>query len=396
MISKLAHSAAINANRSALVDSRQSARRYAGDNLQDHRGVVSAGPTGYTQASIMTISHDRENDSPTMNTGLDQPLLDDYLVFVAARCRPNTVLAVMFDLRVFFREINKDPLEVNTSDVFDFITAQRFARRGNVVRIIDGEEGLAASTIKRRISSVSGLFAYLVARGVVTTNPVPQGLMLRRPGVRLTPLIRVPRPLPRVLTPLEVTALLAALRTHRDRALVQLMLLGGLRRVEALGVELGDLRPGDRRVHIRQGKGGRERIVPVDDMFFAALRDYFAQERPTESITDHVFVVLKGPNRGRVLSAAGADEILAGARSRAGLAHATCHELRHTCFTRLREAGMALEAIQAQAGHASIESTRIYLHLSPDWLAQQYRQAMDIITATWDGANALTTTKDAL
>ena len=81
-------------------------------------------------------------------------------------------------------------------------------------------------------------------------------------------------------------------------------------------------------------------------------------------------MVLKGPNRGRVLSAAGADEILAGAgarsRSRAGLAHASCYELRHTCFTRLREAGMALEAIQAQAGHASIESTRIYLHLSPD------------------------------
>jgi len=215
----------------------------------------------------MTISHDCENDPATMNTGLDEPLLDDYLVFVAARCRPNTVLAVMFDLRVFFREVNKDPIEVNTSDVFDFITAQRSARRGNVVRIIDGEQGLAASTIKRRISSVSGLFAYLVARGVVPTNPIPHGLMLRRPGVRLTPLIRVPRPLPRVLTPVEVTALLAALRTHRDRVLVQLMLLGGLRRVEALGVELGDLRPGDRRVHIRQGKGGRERIVPVDDMF---------------------------------------------------------------------------------------------------------------------------------
>ncbi len=53
----------------------------------------------------------------------------------------------------------------------------------------------------------------------------------------------------------------------------------------------------------------------------------------------------------------GLDEVLHGARMRAGLAHATCHELRHTCPTRLREAGMALEAVQAQAGHASIEST---------------------------------------
>jgi integrase len=78
--------------------------------------------------------------------------------------------------------------------------------------------------------------------------------------------------------------------------------------------------------------------------------------------TDRVFVVLKGSRRGEPLSAAGLDEILDGARGRAGLSQATCHQLRHTCFTRLREAGMALEAIQAQAGHASIDSTRIYLH----------------------------------
>jgi integrase len=63
-----------------------------------------------------------------------------------------------------------------------------------------------------------------------------------------------------------------------------------------------------------------------------------------------LFVVLKGPRRGQLLSAAGLDEIVAGARRRAGIAHLTCHQLRHTCFTRLREAGMALEAIQAQAG----------------------------------------------
>ena len=61
-----------------------------------------------------------------------------------------------------------------------------------------------------------------------------------------------------------------------------------------------------------------------------------------------MFVVLKGPNRGRPLTAKGLDEIMLGARRRAGLEHATCHELRHTCFTRLREAGMALEALQAR------------------------------------------------
>ena len=70
-----------------------------------------------------------------------------------------------------------------------------------------------------------------------------------------------------------------------------------------------------------------------------------------------------------------------GARERAGLDHATCHELRHTCLTRLREAGMALEAVQAQAGHRSIESTRVYLHLANDWLANEYRKASEAIDA---------------
>jgi integrase len=91
--------------------------------------------------------------------------------------------------------------------------------------------------------------------------------------------------------------------------------------------------------------------------------------------------VLKGPRRGLPLSAEGLDEILAGARRRAGLDHATCHELRHACLTRLREAGMALEAVQAQAGHASIESTRVYLHLADDWLAAEYRRAAELTGA---------------
>ena len=108
---------------------------------------------------------------------------------------------------------------------------------------------------------------------------------------------------------------------------------------------------------------------------------HVANERPADAATDHVFVVLKGPRRGQPLSASGVDEVLSGARRRAGLQRATCHQLRHTCLTRLREAGMALEAIQAQAGHASIESTRIYLHLGDDWLAGQYRRAAEAIDA---------------
>jgi len=134
-------------------------------------------------------------------------------------------------------------------------------------------------------------------------------------------------------------------------------------------------------VFIAEGKGGHQRLVPVSTRFFTAVAAYLEAERPADAGTDRVFVVLKGPNRGNGLSVRGLDELLAGAKRRAGLAHATCHELRHTCLTRLREAGMALEAVQAQAGHASIESTRIYLHLADDWLASQYRKAAEVLDA---------------
>jgi site-specific recombinase XerD len=189
------------------------------------------------------------------------------------------------------------------------------------------------------------------------------------------------RLLPRVLRPEEVNALVAALRKWRDRAMVEAMLLGGLRRAEVLGLRLEDLRTGERRVFVVDGKGGHQRLVPMSGRFFASVAAYLDTERPADTVTDRVFVVLKGPNRGQPLTAKGLEEILTAARRRAGLEHATCHELRHTCLTRLREAGMALEAVQAQAGHRSIESTRIYLHLANDWLAGEYRRAAEAIDA---------------
>jgi integrase/recombinase XerD len=107
---------------------------------------------------------------------LGHPLLDDYLAFVAARARTNTWLAVASDLKIFFGVVGKPPAAVTPADVFAFLAAQRAPRLGErVVRLVDGEPGLAARTIARRLSSVRGLYAYLAARGDagVVRNPVP-------------------------------------------------------------------------------------------------------------------------------------------------------------------------------------------------------------------------------
>ena len=352
--------------------------------LKAAEGAVTGGRWGADMSAWVPSLERRQLGENGFEIRLGHELIDDYLRFTAARCRPNTVLAAAFDLKVFFSFVRKDPAGVTVTDVLEFIVDQRRPRRGGkVVRLEDGEAGLSARTIRRRLSSLSGLYGYLATRGVVSSSPVPTGPLSRSARDRArggrAPLISTPRTLPRILAPAEVSALLVALRTSRDVAMVQAMLLGGLRRCEVLGLRLIDVHLADRRLFVANGKGGHQRIIPVSGQFFTALAAYLDQERPGAATTDRLFVVLKGPRRGQPLSAPGVDEILSGARNRAGIKHLTCHMLRHTCLTRLREAGMALEAVQAQAGHRSIESTRIYLHLSDSWLAEEYTHAIDAL-----------------
>jgi len=111
---------------------------------------------------------------------LGVPLLDEYLEFLVGRSRPNTVLAVAYDLKVFFAAAGKPPRRVSAADVFGFITAQRSGGTVRRLQLVDGAAGVSVRTVRRRLSSVSGLFGFLQARGDVAVNPVPRGLPTRR------------------------------------------------------------------------------------------------------------------------------------------------------------------------------------------------------------------------
>ena len=275
----------------------------------------------FVPVTVVRLTRSRNADGGFV-VRLGVPLLDEYLEFLAGRCRPNTVLAVAYDLKVFFTVVAKPPRRVRPVDVLAFMTAQRTGGDGRL-QVADASAGVSARTLRRRLSSVSGLYGFLHARGDVAVNPVPRGLPTRRerqrPGQGV-PLVRAPRTLPQILGPAEVDALTAALRTHRDRAMVAAMVLGGLRRCEVLGLRLADLRFGERRLFIAEGKGGHQRLVPVSPRFFTEVSAYLDTERPPGAGTDRVFTALKGPRRGMPLSADGLDEILDGARQRAGLA----------------------------------------------------------------------------
>src|ERR1700745_1833323 len=115
---------------------------------------------------------------------------------------------------------------------------------------------------------------------------------------RMAPLVRVPRTLPRILSPQEADRLVAALRTQRDRAMVLGMLLAGLRRCEVLGLRFADVQVADRRLVVVEGKGGHHRVVPAANRFFDALGAYLHDERPGTARTDRVFVVLRARGAG--------------------------------------------------------------------------------------------------
>ena len=278
--------------------------------------------------------------------------------------------AYAHDLSVFFSVVKKDPLEVRPKDVMSFVTVQRRPKpwAENVVRIADGSAGLSAATIKRRLAAVSSFYGYLITRDDVdvTANPVPRGIATRQSrsrGGRGLPLVRGVRRLPRILDPEEIDALDGG-AAHRARPCHDPG--HGARGSAALrGPRPSPGRPAPRRVAAaHQRRQGRPRTIGAG--LTHLLFDGGSLHGPRTSRRRRA---TRSSSRSKGHGAANrcrcrvCKQIIRDARLRVELSNGTCHELRHTCFTRLRGAGMAIEAIQALAGHRSITSTRVYLHL---------------------------------
>jgi len=186
--------------------------------------------------------------------------------------------------------------------------------------------------------------------------------------------VRQPRRLPESLPVGDVEAFVASLRTHRDRAMVLAMLLGGLRSAEVRGLKLADVDMGRRRLQVI-GKGGKERHVPVDQAFFTELAAYLRLERPPGLSTAECFVVLRGPTTGAPVTEAGLRSLFRRHRQASGAIRVRPHRLRHTYGTELAAAGIDLLALRELMGHASPETTASYVHLSIEQLAAEYGAA---------------------
>jgi len=143
---------------------------------------------------------------------------------------------------------------------------------------------------------------------------------------------------------------------------------GGWRSAEVRSVRLADVDQGLRRVRV-VGKGGKERVVPIDCDFFAELGRYLREERPAGCQTPECFVVLRGPTRGQPMGEAALRRIFRTHRELAGTPRVRPHRLRHTYGTELAGAGIDLLVLRDLMGHASPETTAGYVKVDRDALA---------------------------
>jgi integrase/recombinase XerD len=228
---------------------------------------------------------------------------------------------------------------------------------------------LAASSAARALVAVRGLHRFAVREGLVDTDPARD---VHPPSP--------PRRLPKALPVDEVLRLLDtaggdAPGALRDRALLELLYSTGARISEAVGLDLDDVDATERTVRL-DGKGGKQRLVPIGRPALAALDAYLVRVRPALAThgrgTPAVFLNVRG---GR-LSRQSAWQVLKVAADRAGLGTTVSpHTLRHSFATHLLEGGADVRVVQELLGHASVTTTQIYTLVTVTTLREIYATA---------------------
>jgi site-specific recombinase XerD len=185
---------------------------------------------------------------------------------------------------------------------------------------------------------------------------------------------RAPRRLVTVLSADEVRRLLKIVGHHpKHKALVMTLYGAGLRISEALHLTPADIDSQRMFIHVRGGKGNKDRLVKLSVKLLAVLRDYWRQRRPK------VWLFPQDSNPDRAMESGTAHRIVARAARRAGITRRVSpHTLRHSYATHLLEAGTDLRSIQMLLGHCNLNTTARYAHVSEDHLSA-VRSPLDLL-----------------
>ncbi len=271
-----------------------------------------------------------------------------------------SIRAYQNDLRTFVEFCNNN-------GVFDATSVDNGLVRRWIRRLT--EQGLAATSVNRRLSALKGFFSFLENEGRIASNPAA--------AVRS---VRTPKRLPEALFEREMEQLLDFpaddFPTLRTRVLLELLYSTGARISELCGTNVDDLVFRKRAILVH-GKGKKDRYVFVGSNAFALLREYLPHR--------HEFLTRRGLAdqkallvnlRGGRLTARGAAQIVGKRVTEAGLAkYLTPHGFRHSFATHLLNHGADIRIVQEMLGHSSLSTTQVYTHVGMDRLRRIYKEA---------------------
>lgn len=291
--------------------------------------------------------------------------LNDYLAF-AARHGVVPSSASRADIAAYVRDLTSRP-----------------SPRGSAIQHVDSGTGLANATLQQRVTVARLYYDYLMEEGLRPDNPVGRGRYTPGKGfggVRDRALVPRFRSLPWIPTEEQWQAILQAAKTEpvRNRFMLALAYDAALRREELCALETGDVDPSHRLVRIRAEttKSRRERVVPYSAPTGQLYAAYLGRRREVSRERGPLFRSESDRNWAQPLSIWSWSKIVAGIAARAEVPRFTTHTPRHLRLTDLARAEWDVHEIALFAGHRSIQSTLLYIHVSGRELAAKLEQSM--------------------
>ncbi len=272
----------------------------------------------------------------------------------------------------YARDLRRYAAHLGHAGVDDFreVTEAEVTAFGAALREGDDEHPpLAASSSARALVAVRGLHRFAHIDGITDDDPARE---VRPPAAAK----RLPKALPveDVLRLLDVPATEGE-RPLRDRALLELLYSTGARISEAVGLDLDDIDRTDRTV-LLDGKGGKQRLVPIGRPAVEAVEAYLVRARPVLASRGRGSAALFLNARGTRLSRQSAWQVLKVSAERAGIsASVSPHTLRHSFATHLLEGGADVRVVQELLGHASVTTTQVYTLVTVNTLREIYATA---------------------
>ena len=289
------------------------------------------------------------------------------------------------DYLKFSATANVDILAVRREHIAAYIhdlASRRNPQRPNVV-IIDSGAGLANATLQQRLTAIRLFYDFLIEEGIRSTNPVGRGHYTPRKGfgnVRDRGLIPRFRKLPWIPNEEQWRAVIQVVRQEpvRNRAMLAFAYDAALRREELCALETGDLNPAHRLLAVRAEttKGRRARVVPYSESTAQLYAAYLGVRRAFSHRSGRLFLSESRRNCSQPVSLWTWSKVVRAIAHASGVERFTPHTLRHLRLTDLARAGWDIHEIAEFAGHRSLETTMLYIHLSGRELAAKLESGM--------------------